>query len=230
MTLTNMKAILPSLLTTILLTALACINPGEGETIDDEERVPDQVVTDYVIKQMNDNKLEWELHSQKASIYNKENTAYIETVKIYFFDKVKDEVSSTLTSDRGEVNTQTNDMIAKGHVVIRTNDGAILLTDRLRWDNKDKKIRSDDEVWLKRGRTLIHGFGFESDPELKSFRTNRASGDVTPDDLKVFSDMEKESEQKENTPEGKTSEQKKPDETKNSNKSTPTKPIKDQKP
>ena len=171
------------------LTGIACINPGEGETVDENAHIPDQVVSDYVIQQMKDNALDWELHSAKASIYNKENTAYIEVVKLYFFQQGK--VSSTLTSDRGEVNTQTNDMIAKGHVVVHTSDGSVLHTERLNWDNKEKKIRSDDEVWMMRGKTLIHGYGFESDPELKTFRTTRATGDVTPDDLKVFEDEEK---------------------------------------
>jgi len=184
-----MRRLLQFLLPAALLAGVACINPGEGETIDESVRVPDQVVSDYIIQQMKDNALEWELHSAKASIYNKENTAYIEVVKIYFFKEGK--VSSTLTSDRGEVNTQTNDMIAKGHVVIHTDDGAILHTDRLTWDNKEKKIHSDDEVWMMRGKTLIHGYGFESDPELKTFRTTRATGDVTPEDLKVFEDEEK---------------------------------------
>jgi LPS export ABC transporter protein LptC len=187
-----LRRVVKFLLPISLLGGVACINPGEGEVVDESARVPDQVVSDYVIQQMKDNELEWELHSAKASIYNKENTAYIEVVKLYFFKEGK--VSSTLTSDRGEVNTQTNDMIAKGHVVIHTDDGSILHTDRLNWDNKDKKIRSDDEVWLMRGKTLIHGYGFESDPDLKTFRTTRASGDVTPDDLKVFNDEEKASE------------------------------------
>jgi len=183
-----MRQLLRFLLPAALLGGVACINPGEGETVDESVRVPDQVVSDYIIQQMKDNALEWELHSAKASIYNKENTAYIEVVKLYFYKEGK--VSSTLTSDRGEVNTQTNDMIAKGHVVIHTDDGSILHTDRLTWDNKEKKIHSDDEVWMMRGKTLIHGYGFESDPELKTFRTTRATGDVTPEDLKVFEDEE----------------------------------------
>lgn len=173
-----------------LLTALACINPGEGDTVDESVRIPDQVVSDYTIEQMKERDLEWELHSKKASIYNKENMAYIETVKIYFFKEKK--VSSTLTSLRGEVDTQTNDMTAIGNVVIHTSDNVILKTEKLKWDNKEKKIRSDDEVWFARGRTLIHGFGFESDPELKTFKTTRSSGDVTPDDLKVFNEMQTE--------------------------------------
>jgi LPS export ABC transporter protein LptC len=187
-----LRRVIKFLLPISLLGGVACINPGEGEVVDESARVPDQVVSDYIIQQMKDNALEWELHSAKASIYNKENTAYIEVVKLYFFKEGK--VSSTLTSDRGEVNTQTNDMIAKGHVVIHTDDGSILHTDRLNWDNKEKKIRSDDEVWMMRGKTLIHGYGFESDPDLKTFRTTRATGDVTPEDLKVFSDEEKSSE------------------------------------
>jgi len=58
-------------------------------------------------------------------------------------------------------------MVAQGHVLVVSKDGAKLETNLLRWDNARQKIMSDDSVRITRGKTVMTGIGLESDPSLE---------------------------------------------------------------
>jgi len=128
--------------------------------------VPDQIIEGFSLMETENGKKQWVLTSPKASNYEKQKTVQIEGVKIDFY-RVNEELYSTLTADRGTVNTTSNDMVAQGHVLVVSKDGAKLETNLLRWDNARQKIMSDDSVRITRGRTVMTGIGLESDPSLE---------------------------------------------------------------
>jgi len=128
--------------------------------------VPDQIIEGFSLIETENGKKQWVLTSPKASNYEKQKTVQIEGVKIDFY-RVNEELYSTLTADRGTVNTTSNDMVAQGHVLVVSKDGAKLETNLLRWDNARQKIMSDDSVRITRGKTVMTGIGLESDPSLE---------------------------------------------------------------
>jgi LPS export ABC transporter protein LptC len=128
--------------------------------------VPDQIIEGFSLVETESGRKQWTLTSQKASNYEQQKTVNIEGVKIDFFHQ-NEELYSTLTSDRGVMNTVSNDMIAQGHVVVVSKDGSRLETNQLRWDNLRQKIVSDDSVRITRGKTVMTGIGLESDPSLE---------------------------------------------------------------
>ena len=128
--------------------------------------VPDQIIEGFSLMETENGKKQWVLTSPKASNYEKQKTVQIEGVKIDFY-RVNEELYSTLTADRGTVNTTSNDMVAQGHVLVISKDGAKLETNLLRWDNARQKIMSDDSVRITRGKTVMTGIGLESDPSLE---------------------------------------------------------------
>lgn len=128
--------------------------------------VPDQIIEGFSLMETENGKKQWVLTSPKASNYEKQKTVQIEGVKIDFY-RVNEELYSTLTADRGTVNTTSNDMVAQGRVLVVSKDGAKLETNLLRWDNARQKIMSDDSVRITRGKTVMTGIGLESDPSLE---------------------------------------------------------------
>lgn len=128
--------------------------------------VPDQIIEGFSLMETENGKKQWVLTSPKASNYEKQKTVQIEGVKIDFY-RVNEELYSTLTADRGTVNTTSNDMVAQGHVLVVSKDGVKLETNLLRWDNARQKIMSDDSVRITRGKTVMTGIGLESDPSLE---------------------------------------------------------------
>lgn len=128
--------------------------------------VPDQIIEGFSLVETENGKKQWALTSKRASNYEQQKTVNIEGVKIDFFHQ-DEELYSTLTSDRGVMNTVSNDMIAQGHVLVLSKDGSRLETNQLRWDNLRQKIVSDDSVRITRGKTVMTGIGLDSDPSLE---------------------------------------------------------------
>ena len=56
-----------------------------------------------------------------------------ENVVVDFFD-LQENHTSTLFSDKSEINEKSNDMLAIGNVIAKSDSGITLFTERLQWD------------------------------------------------------------------------------------------------
>jgi len=85
--------------------------------------------------------------------------------------------TSNLVSERGVLYEETNDVEALINVVVKSDSGATVLTQRLRWDNARQKILSNDFVTIITAQNdTLHGQGFVSDQNLKIWSMRRPSG------------------------------------------------------
>jgi len=95
---------------------------------------------------------------------------------IDFFD-TEGEHNSKLTSVNGRLNEATNDIEAFGNVVVISDTGITLQTERLRWDNNIEKIISNEFVTIiTADQDTFFGKGFESDQNLNNWRILDFSG------------------------------------------------------
>jgi len=98
-----------------------------------------------------------------------------------FFDR-DGTVSATLVADSARIDDRTKDMVAYGSVHVESDINQTTVdTDRLHWNNDQRRLHSDAYVKVVdrlRGRT-IEGTGFESDESLRNYRIYRVSGRVT---------------------------------------------------
>jgi LPS export ABC transporter protein LptC len=84
--------------------------------------------------------------------------------------------TSTLTARRGIVNDQTRDFEAYEHVIVTSDSGTTLKTDRLFWDNASRKIHTDAFVDILSAKEHIMGQGMVSDQSLKNYKIFRVTG------------------------------------------------------
>jgi len=105
-------------------------------------------------------------------MYNDQSLVDAKTVRIEFFDK-DGKRFSTLVARQGRVHQRTNDLEARGNVVVTTESGIRMETDSLRWQNRIGKIVSDGFVKVTRKNDVVTGYGFESDPSLDHFHLRR---------------------------------------------------------
>jgi len=89
-------------------------------------------------------------------------------VKVDFYDE-EGRHTFVLTSNKGLLNERTNDVIAFENVVVVSDDGTTLRTEKLRWDERKQKVISDDFVTITTEKDTLYGIGFESDRHLTNW-------------------------------------------------------------
>ena len=85
-------------------------------------------------------------------------------MQIDFFEG--DQHVSTLTADQGVLIQNTDDLEARGNVVVESDEGAVLRTDILFWDHQKSEIHTDAYVEITQGENRLTGVGLTADPGL----------------------------------------------------------------
>jgi LPS export ABC transporter protein LptC len=135
---------------------------GEGA------RTPVQSFENLELRETSEGKLEWILRAKKAMRDSASDPTRLESLRVDFYQG-SDRVRSVLTSDSGRVDSQKGILIALGSVVVVTREGSRLETEELSWDRKSTRVSSEKFVRLIRGRDVLTGTGFQSDPNLVSY-------------------------------------------------------------
>lgn len=145
----------------------ACERREATESVAQEERIPDETVTDFATQESDSGRVQWTLKAPRADRYLERNVFVMDDPRIEFYDKMGN-LQTTLTADKGEYLLDTHDMLAYGNVVAVSFKGEVLETDSLRYLNEADKIVSDSFVKLTRGRDVVTGIGLECDHTLDS--------------------------------------------------------------
>jgi LPS export ABC transporter protein LptC len=147
--------------------------PVEGE--------PDQEIEAFTLRQSENGELTWELVAELAFVWDDTHQAVAERPTVDFYEN--GEHVAVLTADEGTVNLLTNDMEARHGVVVVSEEGAVLKTEMLGWDNRRQRLFTNQVVRYEKGGTTLTGSGFESDPDLTDWKIRRPHGTVPPEEL-----------------------------------------------
>lgn len=98
-----------------------------------------------------------------------------DSVRVDFYDENGNH-TSRLTAHRGKVDDITHDLEAYENVMVRSDSGTILKTDRLFWKNATRKTYTDAFVDIVSPNEHIMGQGMESDQSLKNYRIFKVTG------------------------------------------------------
>ncbi|MBN2564547.1 MAG: LPS export ABC transporter periplasmic protein LptC [Candidatus Eisenbacteria bacterium] len=129
----------------------------------------DQEIDGFALTQTREGERIWSLKAANALIYEDADRVEMTDLRVDFFDE-EGNARSTLTADEGTLERRTNDMEVMGNVVVYAEDGTILTTERLTWNERTGKIESDQPVRVTKGRDVMTGVGVEADPDLKNIR------------------------------------------------------------
>jgi LPS export ABC transporter protein LptC len=130
--------------------------------------LPDQEVRAFTLVQSVDGKRHWRLTAASAATYRERGVIVARDIGLDFYDE-EGRIYSHLTAREGEVATDSNDMTARGNVVVTTENETRIETESLRYLTSRKEIVSDDLVTVTRGGDVLSGIGFRSDPSLEQF-------------------------------------------------------------
>jgi LPS export ABC transporter protein LptC len=116
------------------------------------------------------------VRADTAYFFSPTQSAELRNVHITFYDPRGAE-TSTLTAKEGTYRWSTENMEARGDVVVRRTDGATLRTEVLRYDRAKNEVSSDKPfVFDEPDGQHIEGEGLTSDPAFRVVTAIRPKG------------------------------------------------------
>jgi len=108
--------------------------------------------------------------------YAANKTTYLsDTVDVDFFDK-NGNATSHLKSIEAEVDEGQNNLVALKNVVVISDSGVTLYTEKLEWNQKRERILSDTLVTIVTEQDTLMGIGLESDANLTNWKIFEPAG------------------------------------------------------
>ncbi len=142
-----------------------------------QERVPDQIIEEGTHVLTREGVKKAILKARRIYFYNAEGKVEADSVRVTFYDANGIE-QSRLNADRGEIDQRTSDMLARGKVLVVSEDGSRIQGDELRYDATRDLIVSTRPVTIFQKTNRIQGQGVETDPGLTNIRMTGTSAEL----------------------------------------------------
>ena len=127
--------------------------------------LPNQVVEAFSLHESSSGRRLYTLEAQKAYVYDPAQRVDVTGLRVLFYDETGG-VNSTLVADEGSIYSKNEDLVARGHVIVRTADSTKLQTDSLAWSNQRQLVRTDADLVIETPKGRIEGRGLVSDAGL----------------------------------------------------------------
>ena len=141
------------------------------------EKLPDQEGWNSTITATTNGRITARINYGYMKKFNKKKLVFFEDgITIDFFNE-EGQHTSKLTSQKGKLDEKTNNVEAYENVVLVSDSGYTLQTEKLWWDNTIEKVISDQFVTITTiENDTLHGVGFESDRTLVNWTINEVRG------------------------------------------------------
>lgn len=110
----------------------------------------------------------WELTANTAQYFKEKKYALLDKVHLLFFDKERG--TMTLTSEKGKLFVESNDIEVFDNVILTSLDGYVLLTDSLHYNAKERKVFTKAPVFVEGPGIKLRGVGLNLDIETERMR------------------------------------------------------------
>ncbi len=152
---------------------------------------PDMVVENYTTTNYKDDQIVWYLEAKKASYYFNEKKSIVENIILHYYKNNKS--SAIVKADSAVLFTESKDIDLIGNVDMVSTTGNRLLTTKIRWNNKNGYLDTDEPVKiLRKNGDKIEGVGLRADYNLDGYEIKKKvkavsknmSGSVTKKKIK----------------------------------------------
>jgi LPS export ABC transporter protein LptC len=133
---------------------------------------PDMIVENYKTTNFKDGQVAWQLEAKKASYYLSEKKSIAENIVLHYY---KDSKSSAIVkADSAVLFTESKDIDLIGNVDMVSVTGNRLLTTKIRWNNKNNYLDTDEPVLiLRKNGDKIEGVGLKADYNLEGYEIKK---------------------------------------------------------
>lgn len=162
-------------MTCLFLIGCADLEEAPSNLVDNAS-VPDQEIWNGRIEITSDGRKQSVVQAGHIEVFERKKvTLFSDGVIVDFYNKAG-EHSSVLTSQRARIEEKADLFVALGNVVVTSDSGAVLRTERLYWERASRQVRSDTLVILTTELDSLRGFDFESNEDLTSWQLKNPTG------------------------------------------------------
>lgn len=169
-------------LASLTLLCGACDESTAPPTAEYESLPADQVITNVDHLFTSDGVRRAQLRADTAYLFEDSAATHLKVVTLEMFDD-EGQLTSTLTSEEGEYNTESQKTVARGNVVLVMPgpDGRTIWTEELHYDPVAKRVWSDvpTRMLMNSGQEL-HGQGFTADDQFVNVDITGGAGTGIP--------------------------------------------------
>ncbi len=113
---------------------------------------------------------EWELWADRARVYRKRGVTLLDNVRVMVYPEKRKPIR--VRSERGTLYNESRDMELEGNVVVVSEEGYTLSTEKLRWVAGRKEITTQEPVIITGDRLRVSGNGLLARTEDQWVRLN----------------------------------------------------------
>ncbi|HDQ26739.1 MAG TPA: LPS export ABC transporter periplasmic protein LptC [bacterium] len=132
------------------------------------ENIPSFVIQGFTLVSTENAVVDWELKARGAQIFEMKKMAYAQDVEMTILEGKNR--ATKVFSDRAVINLVNNFTELTGNVKVRAENGMVLLTKKLFWDDAGGRIFTEEEVVVIKGKDRLRGKGMESDIHMENVR------------------------------------------------------------
>ena len=155
---------------------LSCFDSKKIE-LASSEGLPDQESWGVTIFMTYEGRMRAKVSSGHLEKHNEREFIILDSSVIVDFFDLEENHTSTLYSDKSEINEKSNDMLAVGNVIAKSDSGITLFTEKLQWIAEDEKLFTKDSIMITTlDSDTLYGRGFESNSDLENWRILNPSG------------------------------------------------------
>lgn len=188
LTITDRQTVLAAVFAAGTLFLLPACRHGEPEpTIKDPETTPTVVSRNRRVVNSTDGERQYRMETPLLERYELAAEPFMEFregIKVETFDTAL-RVESDLVADYARFNEKKELWEAHGNVIAHNYNGEkggrTLMTERLYWDQKEKKIYSDTTARVIEGGSVHVGRNFEADENFETWSFHHTSGKIEVD-------------------------------------------------
>lgn len=167
-----------------LMLLLSCGNDLDKiDTVELPDRIPDSLYKDFQIIYSDSAEVKVLITGKVLKQFGKTDTTnafeeMLDSVHMIFYDEHK-VPQNELFADYAKREQNSDQMEAKGHVVVVNIKGEKLETEHLIWNEKTKRISSDTDVKITQvGGKIIKGKGMEADQNFNNYTITKVVGEI----------------------------------------------------
>jgi LPS export ABC transporter protein LptC len=117
------------------------------------------------------------VHADTAYIWEDSAKMLLVPVEVKLYDENGSQ-TAILTADEGELDSNTNRMVARGNVVLVTTDEEHrILTEELYYDPRRGRLWSDVHTEIFQGESRLEGSGFRANEDLSDVEVFESTGE-----------------------------------------------------